>query len=771
MKKSSIKSLITDRNFLIIVMTTIGMLPALISSGGYYIRGDITSQMLPFVYETKRMFASGFPLWSWNTYFGDNFIASYAYYTVFNPFTWINCLFPYRYLGLGFTIVLYLKFLLCGYVSQRYLKKIGFDEKMSLIGCLLYTFSSWAITNLYYYMFMEPMILFPFLLIFVERLLRKDKYAYTGLVLATFVVTTVNYYFAPINLIAGAIYFFCRLSFVCKDSRSRLLVTVRAAGCVGLGILCASFVIIPVLMQLKGSSYQTYNIDFLDVYGIADRIFWLLYPKVKEGSSYYLYLGSGCKSHAASIAVFGLLPAVLLFAKNGYGWIKWLTCILTFIYVTPLNGVFSLFTEYDYTRWAFILSFTIIICTLYYVRDFGLPRMKYAVWYCAVVYGLFFLYSAGSAYRQWIYDIEIPLDGVFKLVMDAVLVGINAVALLVLCRAGNDRSRYGSILTAITICVSTQFWMFTYLGAKEFYPKSYLMSENDYFRYGEDFRSNDDFHYRTNFKPLSDSGWLGNNFGLVTNRPSIETFHSIQNIKIQEWSAIVSDSAIRIFRPLDHIRSFEALMSVKDLALPTNVRKDSCVAGTLKDRNGHFSVYESDHYIPMGFAYDHYVTSEDVEVMAASDDIIDIPKIALSALIIDKGDEKELSPYLKRGIINENARLDSLVMSRRAVTCDCFTGHVRGFDAHISLDSAAVVFFSVVADDGFTAFIDGAPTKIYETNLGFSSVIVPAGSHDISFRYFPPGLIPGLIVSALGLLIAVIMYFIRPKKLWNFKST
>ncbi len=204
-KLSTAIRLLGGRNILIVIIATIGMIPGLFPTGGCIMTyQDITTQMLPFVYETKRMLASGVPFWSWNTFFGDNFLASYAYYTVFNPFTWINCLFPYKYLFQGFTIVLYLKFLVCGYVAQAYLRKMGFDERLSLIGCLLYTFSSWAITDLYYYMFLEPMILFPLLLIFVERFLRKEKHWCSGLVMATFVVVAVNYYFASINLIAAA---------------------------------------------------------------------------------------------------------------------------------------------------------------------------------------------------------------------------------------------------------------------------------------------------------------------------------------------------------------------------------------------------------------------------------------------------------------------------------------------------------------------------------------------------------------------------------------
>lgn len=283
------KNILTNRNILILIVATFGMLPELVSVGGYYQLGDSTHQLLPFVYETKRMFESGIPLWSWNTYFGDNFIASYAYYTLFNPFVWINCLFPYKYIGVGFTLVVYLKFMVCGYISQVYLRKIGFGDRLSIIGCMLYTFSSWAITNLYYYFFVEPMILMPFLLIFVERYLREEPHPYTGLISSVFIVVVVNYYFAPINLIAASIFFLFRLIYFRKRYNGIFFVSIKALGCVIIGVLCASFVLIPVLFQLKGSPQLSFNFNSSDIFLMIERVVWLIYPKTFEGVHNYIF--------------------------------------------------------------------------------------------------------------------------------------------------------------------------------------------------------------------------------------------------------------------------------------------------------------------------------------------------------------------------------------------------------------------------------------------------------------------------------------------------
>lgn len=55
--------------------------------------------------------------------------------------------------------------------------------------------------------------------------------------------------------------------------------------------------------------------------------------------------------------------------------------------------------------------------------------------------------------------------------------------------------------------------------------------------------------------------------------------------------------------------------------------------------------------------------------------------------------------------------------------------------------------------DGWTAAINGAPTRILPANYAFRAVVVPAGRSRVEFRYWPPGLTTGLWVSAASVLL------------------
>ena len=78
------------------------ILPILIQSGwNLYMVGDYMTQQIPFIKESRRMFLSGTPFWSWNTFLGANYLGSYSFYVYGSPFFWPLVILPERFLGTG----------------------------------------------------------------------------------------------------------------------------------------------------------------------------------------------------------------------------------------------------------------------------------------------------------------------------------------------------------------------------------------------------------------------------------------------------------------------------------------------------------------------------------------------------------------------------------------------------------------------------------------------------------------------------------------------
>ena len=68
---------------------------------------------------------------------------------------------------------------------------------------------------------------------------------------------------------------------------------------------------------------------------------------------------------------------------------------------------------------------------------------------------------------------------------------------------------------------------------------------------------------------------------------------------------------------------------------------------------------------------------------------------------------------------------------------------------------------------GWTARVDGRPARILAANYAFRAVEVPAGRSEIELAYRPPGLIVGLVVSAVSAALLVVMAWASGRRRGN----
>jgi len=278
---------------LIIITVIVGALPLFLQYGNYVLMDDFFRQEIPFIMETKRMLSSEAQFWSWNTFFGDNFIAGYGFYTLTSPFVWLNCLLPYEWLLKGLFLTLILKYI-CAFLTARlYLRKMEVSKENAAIGGLMYAFSSYAISNSFYYHFFEPMIVFPLLLVAIEQFLNRKRYGKTTLMLAAFLTVFINYYFAVCSFVAAAMYVFCRVLFSDKVKEYLRRVPLGLLLIV-LGVLLDSFLLIPTALHLSGGARVSQGIltgmDFTAVPFFIERLRTLFMPQILEGNHLFLHI-------------------------------------------------------------------------------------------------------------------------------------------------------------------------------------------------------------------------------------------------------------------------------------------------------------------------------------------------------------------------------------------------------------------------------------------------------------------------------------------------
>lgn len=72
--------------------------------------------------------------------------------------------------------------------------------------------------------------------------------------------------------------------------------------------------------------------------------------------------------------------------------------------------------------------------------------------------------------------------------------------------------------------------------------------------------------------------------------------------------------------------------------------------------------------------------------------------------------------------------------------------------ARIDCDGRCLALLHVPLAPGWAATLDGAPAGLVPANIAAMGVVVPSGTHVVSWRYAPPGLVPGATLSAFGVL-------------------
>lgn len=743
-----------------IAILTIGLIPLYINHGSWGVT-DFSDQEIPFLLETKRMFSTGAPWWSWNTFSGDNFIGGYSFYTVTSPFAWLVCLFPVDKIMWGVFISLYLKTFCTCIFAYLYFRKMQLGDLLGVIGGIMYGFSSFFICNLYYFHFCEPLMMFPLLLIAVEKIARKEPNCYLWMVAASFGVVFINFYFAYTSFLLAFLYYLFRARNLGSLTWSQALKT----GCsIFLGILLDSFILLPSVLHIYGTGRTKLLADsnYILGYDSSHLVVALSYyvgllrllvsPQISDYMPYDAFIGEyNFNSCQPFITLFGMLLISIYFIRRR-DWLGWILLILLVLYLSPLNGLFSFFTSPQYRRWLYGFVLLGILASLSVIKQ-GISLSRSDFWkYVGICIGIWALNTLLSLMACEFYLPALVIHEERYIQLSLFLINLLCLGIWVYKRNNS------LLLWMIALCSTLNLAAFSY-NATDIEGKMRAEWTEDIktILHEEPYGSNDaEFFYRyddeTNYR----------NIGLLQNRPGIFAFHSISNRALLPFrETIYKDLDDPIFFMVEGDRaSVGALMSVKEIKrYKTKLIAERPYKSGLKliEEKPEYLRYENENYIPMGFAYDEYIFQSDLDRLTGTQDSVDVMKILVDKLLIRDEDAAELGKVLRKGNPSQSVKLDSIVQLKRLQTVRNFQGDSRGFTCTSEFDRERVLFFSVPADDGFTAYVDNQPTKIYNVNLGMSAVVVPAGKHTIRFEYFPPGLKTGLVISTAALLLYILL--------------
>ena len=211
---------------------------------------DMHEQVTAIYYHLRDAVYGGSLLVNFNSGGAVNFIGIMAYY-ILSPFTAIILLFPRDMIPEAVSIIVALKVILsavtCLFFVDRYFNKLKNYEKVLL--SLLYAFSSYSLIMHVITGWMDVVYLFPLLMVGLKELLElKDKKLYI-IILALSLI--LNYYLTIIVLLFVLIGSGIYLYNYNKKNMKKAILTLGI--CTLISVLLSAVIVIPAILQTIGS--------------------------------------------------------------------------------------------------------------------------------------------------------------------------------------------------------------------------------------------------------------------------------------------------------------------------------------------------------------------------------------------------------------------------------------------------------------------------------------------------------------------------------------
>lgn len=778
--------------------------PFMIKDNGYFIFfGDFNVQQIPFYQHCHEMVRSGqFFGWDWQTDLGSNFIGSYSFYLLGSPFFWITLLFPNSFVPYLMGPLLILKFACAALTGYMFIRRFTARPESAVIGGLLYSFSGFSIYNVFFNHFHEAIIVFPLLLLAMEKFMAEKSRG--PLIFAVFLAALTNYFFFFGMVVFVVIYWAVRMlsgSFKFKASEFFIMLFE----CV-LGLLLSAGVLLPTVLEvIQNDRLSSIMSGWGSVLYGKEQIFlnvlecFFFPPDLPARPVFFPGADVKWSSLGGWLPLFGMTGVIAWLKSEKKGsWLRRILVISIFMALVPgLNSVFSMLNTSYYARWYFMpillmclatataledvdvdwssawrwntgitLAFTLVIGLLPTVDNATGKITKWGLYTDSATNPIKFIYQSVLSK----FDPDVIVDGdVYDLrfwVTCAISL-LSCVALRAIIPVIKEKrtSVFRPIIVLICTVSVAYSAFFISCGQQHSYEIEDVMI--DQLIEGKVSISDSENFSRVDVYDGVD------NTGLYLGLSSINYFHSIVPASVVEFYEFIGVSRSVASRPNTTYDALRPLLSVEYMLDP-DIENSKSFADSdgLTEMPGYsyhstecgYTIYRNDNYIPLGFTYDYYIDEATITEYSDSRRT----HLMLKALLIEDKDKEALSTYLtdikneysigkdpvgiKPMMFNSTA-LASDSAARRAVSAHSFKTDADGFTAHISMDRDNIVFFSVPYHDGWTARVNGQKAEIYRVNKGFMAVVAPEGVCEITFEFETPGLKVGLAVTLLTVVV------------------
>lgn len=757
---------------LAMAMTLICFLPFLIRDKGLFIYfGDYNMQQIPFYLKIHEAVRNGHFFWDMTTDLGSSIYTSYSFYLLGSPFFWITVPFPKQAVPYLLPFLQMIKIALACLGGYYYSRQFIKDTRCACLSGLLYGFSGFTLVSLVFNHFGEVVAFFPFYLVAADRLAQKKNYGLFSLLTALMAIT--NYFFFFGEVLFLLLYLLIRYGTdATRHMKEKLSLLARFIAELLTGVFLSAFFLLPSLLAVAGNtrlSETIFNRNPLIYSDVRTYLALLkslvLPPDTIQGETLFGTEEGTLASLSLFLPLFACCGVIAYFIqKKGWDFFKKLCLVCLLLAVIPLgNSLFVAGNATYYTRWFFMPLLLMAVMTASAVESFELKPFTIGTLFWGGMLLFFLLTNIITK------SATVDATGIFLIKNRSsyeteLTVGICSFLILVylvwILKKDTKKKYLTAFLGAAILCCTATFYLhmntgssqvtdtgrFIYKNQLDADTSQFLPKEDDFYRFEADTGSN---HYILTQEMPSVSCFLSTVSG------SIMDFYKFAGITRTVSSQIPYDRTA--LRDLLSVRYF--LQDAQTPADPGDSAQELLSAyQSVTKENGYF-VYENKNYLHMGTIFSYYMKRSEYETLSETQK----DAVLLHAMVIEDKDceNLEFSPGVtllsaedfkemtkdSRPEDDENAQCTAL--NQTAATTFCYDNTSLTFTYDHA--KSGLAFLSIPYSSGFTAYADGKETPLFVTDGGLMTTILPEGTTKLTLVYREPGLVPGIVISLIGI--------------------
>ena len=183
---------------------------------------------------------------------------------------------------------------------------------------------------------------------------------------------------------------------------------------------------------------------------------------------------------------------------------------------------------------------------------------------------------------------------------------------------------------------------------------------------------------------------------------------------------------------------------------------------------GDVKIYRNKFSLPLSFTYTHHIPRREFNLLTPGQKEVTIYHAFILNDSIYPQYMKILPPYINSGYkIHsyqyfmegvEKLKKDTLALSKFS------NNNIKGT---ITLKERKMLFFSIPYSEGWSAKVDGMEQSPVRINIGFIGLLLQKGTHQIELTYTPPMFLPGAVISLVAICLYLFLILFKHGKIFK----